>query len=96
MQVRINTPINTSINTYANVINQTLLNSTNLVSSEVKPSTKKQVAGIASGSMHGVDYNYSTDYTYDINGNILNKSDVGDYNYNDAYSNRPHTRRVAL
>ncbi|SMN00333.1 Rhs family protein [uncultured Candidatus Thioglobus sp.] len=43
------------------------------------------------GSMHGVDYNYSTDYTYDINGNILNKSNVGDYNYNDAYSNRPHT-----
>jgi hypothetical protein len=31
------------------------------------------------------------DYEYDINGNITNKSDVGDYSYNAASGVRPHT-----
>jgi hypothetical protein len=31
------------------------------------------------------------DYQYDINGNIINKSDVGDYSYNAASGVRPHT-----
>jgi hypothetical protein len=30
-------------------------------------------------------------YQYDINGNILNKSDVGDYSYNNVNSTHPHT-----
>jgi hypothetical protein len=29
-----------------------------------------------------VDYSYAVSYQYDINGNITNKSDVGDYSYN--------------
>jgi hypothetical protein len=38
-----------------------------------------------------VDYNYAVSYRYDINGNILNKSDVGDYSYNNVNSTHPHT-----
>jgi hypothetical protein len=34
---------------------------------------------------------HKVDYKYDINGNILNKSDVGDYSYNAASGVRPHT-----
>jgi hypothetical protein len=34
------------------------------------------------GSIAGVDYNDTTSYRYDINGNIIHKSDIGNYNYN--------------
>ncbi|VVH60096.1 hypothetical protein BAZOLSSOX_691, partial [uncultured Gammaproteobacteria bacterium] len=43
------------------------------------------------GKIDDVDYSYKVDYKYDINGNILNKSDVGDYSYNAASGVRPHT-----
>ncbi|VVH50866.1 Rhs family protein, partial [uncultured Gammaproteobacteria bacterium] len=36
------------------------------------------------GKIDDVDYSYAVDYKYDINGNITNKSDVGDYSYNAA------------
>ncbi|VVH51228.1 hypothetical protein BPUTSESOX_166, partial [uncultured Gammaproteobacteria bacterium] len=36
------------------------------------------------GKIDNVDYSYKVDYEYDINGNITNKSDVGDYSYNAA------------
>jgi hypothetical protein len=31
------------------------------------------------GKIDDVDYSYAISYQYDINGNITNKSDVGDY-----------------
>jgi hypothetical protein len=34
------------------------------------------------GKIDDVDYSYAVSYQYDINGNITNKSDVGDYSYN--------------
>ncbi|VVH61019.1 hypothetical protein BAZOLSSOX_1410, partial [uncultured Gammaproteobacteria bacterium] len=43
------------------------------------------------GKIDDVDYSYKVDYQYDINGNIINKSDVGDYSYNAASGVRPHT-----
>ncbi|VVM23647.1 hypothetical protein BSPWISOXPB_6586 [uncultured Gammaproteobacteria bacterium] len=43
------------------------------------------------GKIDDVDYNYAVSYQYDINGNILNKSDVGDYSYNSVNSTHPHT-----
>ncbi|CAB5506645.1 hypothetical protein AZO1586R_2115, partial [Bathymodiolus azoricus thioautotrophic gill symbiont] len=43
------------------------------------------------GRINDVDYSYKVDYQYDINGNIINKSDVGDYSYNAASGVRPHT-----
>jgi hypothetical protein len=48
------------------------------------------VFGLIGGRL-GFDYSYKVDYKYDINGNILNKSDVGDYSYNAASGVRPHT-----
>ncbi|VVM22807.1 hypothetical protein BSPWISOXPB_5228 [uncultured Gammaproteobacteria bacterium] len=46
------------------------------------------------GKIDDVDYSYAVDYKYDINGNITNKSDVGDYSYNavnGVNSTHPHT-----
>jgi RHS repeat-associated protein len=40
------------------------------------------------GNIGGIDYNTSIDYAYDIKGNIVNKSNVGAYQYN---SNIPHS-----
>ncbi len=40
-----------------------------------------------SGTIAGVAYNNSINYGYDINGNILHKSDMGDYTYG---VNHPH------
>jgi hypothetical protein len=34
------------------------------------------------GSIAGVDYNDTTSYQYDINCNIIHKSDICNYNYN--------------
>ncbi|OJA03278.1 pre-peptidase C-terminal domain-containing protein, partial [Bathymodiolus thermophilus thioautotrophic gill symbiont] len=39
------------------------------------------------GTIEGVSYNNSTNFQYDINGNITHKSDIGDYDYN---AQRPH------
>jgi hypothetical protein len=36
----------------------------------------------STGKIDDVDYSYAVSYQYDINGNITNKSDVGDYSYN--------------
>ena len=46
------------------------------------------------GKIDDVDYSYAVSYQYDINGNITNKSDVGDYSYNavnGVNSTHPHT-----
>jgi hypothetical protein len=48
------------------------------------------VFGLIGGRL-SLDYSYKVDYQYDINGNIINKSDVGDYSYNAASGVRPHT-----
>ncbi len=42
------------------------------------------------GSIAGVDYNDTTSYQYDINGNIIHKSDIGNYNYNTPSQASPH------
>ncbi|OJA03684.1 hypothetical protein BGC33_00035, partial [Bathymodiolus thermophilus thioautotrophic gill symbiont] len=34
------------------------------------------------GTIEGVTYNNSTNFQYDINGNITHKSDIGYYHYN--------------
>jgi hypothetical protein len=49
------------------------------------------IFGHAAVGIDDVDYNYAVSYQYDINGNILNKSDVGDYSYNNVNSTHPHT-----
>ena len=41
-----------------------------------------------SGQTGGINYQYAVSQAYDINGNIVNKSDVGDYTYD---PNRPQT-----
>ncbi len=43
------------------------------------------------GKIDDVDYSYAVSYQYNINGNILNKADVGDYKYNNVNSTHPHT-----
>ncbi|OJA03626.1 RHS repeat-associated core domain-containing protein, partial [Bathymodiolus thermophilus thioautotrophic gill symbiont] len=39
------------------------------------------------GTIEGVTYNNSTNFQYDINGNIAHKSDIGNYRYN---AQKPH------
>jgi hypothetical protein len=45
---------------------------------------------IVVGSIAGVDYNDTTSYQYDINGNIIHKSDIGNYNNNTPSQTSTH------